>query len=909
MAKLYPPYINGTIPAFYYSEGATNTKIVVPFTMNKAVAAGEVAGFALKIKTINGDVKGVLREDVDNVVITSNASVTFSSGQMTFTIGQYYKVQLAYIDTNGVIGYYSTVGIIKCTTKPTIYIEGLSFGQANTHNYSYTGVYSQQGGDVTEKLYSSQFIVFDSDHNIIVDSGEILHNTTFDTVPYEAHEEFLISQDLDLNKSYYIQFKITTTNQLTLHSLKYRLIQRRSIKAAVNLDLLAYCNFNNGYVSLSMIDAIDPVISGTFLISRANSKNHFHWEELKRIDLHSEKPEDWTYKDFTVEQGVVYKYSIQQYNAYGIYSDRIESNLVSVDFEDMFLYDGHRQLRIRYNPRVSTFKNNLLESKTETIGSKYPYFSRNGNVNYKEFAISGLISYLVDEDENFTTMQALGLDGYSNINDIYGKYSTTNLVDYNMAAERFFKNDVLNWLNDGHVKLFKTPAEGNFIVRLMNVSLAPMDQLSRMLHSFTASAYEVDEFNDRNLAYYGLIDPKESLQAQMQWATIDIKTAVENYLQETGKELRDAIGDNIDLITKDLVSIDFRDMVPGAHVFLNNEEIQIGVTGAYRFHTANDDYVISSVKYKIDDINEGQLTYGYLTQVITLFGLINDIQIIDTPMLQLIGLEYLSNAAVWDSTIHGYIPSTNVLDSINDTRTTILKITGLRAEKRPIITLYVQDGSIQAAYGTENFNLNQYTFYTDMYCGERIMDETEKAKTIFNWSTADPLAIYSIRTKAETGPYDTVKNYKYYVDTNLDQFAAPLNMYIDGYTKKVYMGNDNMFKFILNEETIDLTEIEKYIIEDNELEITNIELNFGVLLEFGCSKQIKTYNVELEHSKYPELYSARRQYFNEYANMINIRNTAHYASIDTLKLYYKTYLLELNKALDQYREENGIHDE
>ena len=36
MAKLYPPQINGTIPAFYNDkEGAT--MMVVPFSMNRAV--------------------------------------------------------------------------------------------------------------------------------------------------------------------------------------------------------------------------------------------------------------------------------------------------------------------------------------------------------------------------------------------------------------------------------------------------------------------------------------------------------------------------------------------------------------------------------------------------------------------------------------------------------------------------------------------------------------------------------------------------------------------------------------------------------------------------------------------------------------------------------------------------------
>ena len=47
MAKLYPPIIPGTLPAFY----GTVTNITVPFSMNKAVNTNEISGFSLKIKT------------------------------------------------------------------------------------------------------------------------------------------------------------------------------------------------------------------------------------------------------------------------------------------------------------------------------------------------------------------------------------------------------------------------------------------------------------------------------------------------------------------------------------------------------------------------------------------------------------------------------------------------------------------------------------------------------------------------------------------------------------------------------------------------------------------------------------------------------------------------------------------
>jgi hypothetical protein len=40
--------------------------------------------------------------------------------------------------------------------------------------------------------------------------------------------------------------------------------------------------------------------------------------------------------------------------------------------------------------------------------------------------------------------------------------------------ERNYKRQVEEWLNNGEPKLLRTAAEGSFIVRLMNVSLSPM---------------------------------------------------------------------------------------------------------------------------------------------------------------------------------------------------------------------------------------------------------------------------------------------------------------------------------------------------------------------------------------------------------------------------------------------------
>jgi len=78
-----------------------------------------------------------------------------------------------------------------------------------------------------------------------------------------------------------------------------------------------------------------------------------------------------------------------------------------------------------------------------------------------------------------------------------------------IVQEREFKLAVLDWLNNGKPKLFKSPAEGNYLVRLMNVNLSPEDRLGRMLHTFNCNAYEMDTYDFKNLEKYNIVSPIE----------------------------------------------------------------------------------------------------------------------------------------------------------------------------------------------------------------------------------------------------------------------------------------------------------------------------------------------------------------------------------------------------------------
>jgi hypothetical protein len=65
-------------------------------------------------------------------------------------------------------------------------------------------------------------------------------------------------------------------------------------------------------------------------------------------------------------------------------------------FENMFLTNSLKQLKIQFNPDVSNFKYNVIESQQTTLGSKFPFIKRNGNSLFRTFSIGGLITSLID---------------------------------------------------------------------------------------------------------------------------------------------------------------------------------------------------------------------------------------------------------------------------------------------------------------------------------------------------------------------------------------------------------------------------------------------------------------------------------------------------------------------------------
>jgi hypothetical protein len=95
--------------------------------------------------------------------------------------------------------------------------------------------------------------------------------------------------------------------------------------------------------------------------------------------------------------------------------------------------------------------------------------------------------------------------------------------------ERDFKLEVLEWLNNGEPKLFKSPSEGIYLVRLMNVSMTPEDTIGRLIHNFSATAYEIGEATYEGLTEQGIIDSNFVKDMYYKFSTIPFATTDYNY--------------------------------------------------------------------------------------------------------------------------------------------------------------------------------------------------------------------------------------------------------------------------------------------------------------------------------------------------------------------------------------------
>ncbi len=883
--KLHPPYIDGKVPAF------SGTVLKVPFRHNRAVSGADYEKsqkhISCKMMTTSTN-EWVVTMTTDTIGLDEKTGMWYAEFDLTQTNkltnktffesleeGLFYKIQIAYIDNNDQVGYYSDVGVTKYTTTPDVEIEGLKKSGMNIDRTEYIGYYSQQGRDIAEKEYSYCFTVYDEAGNVFYTSGEQIHNSATDVQPYESSDKFYCNKVLKVNKEYKIQYKVTTINGLEVYSPAYRIRRKDTVRPVIDAELHAELNFDEGYIHVYLTDnQPEQGTSGSFKISRTSSKDNYEtWDEMCTFSLKNESSSKDLFKDFTIEQGVQYQYSIQQFNSKGLHSNRILSDPVMADFEDMFLYDGERQLKVRFNPNVQSFKNDILESKTDTIGGRYPFIFRNGNVKYKEFSISGLISYLMDEQQLFLLHDDLGPM----------EFRDTNLTQENMRAERNFKLEVLEWLNNGEAKLFRSPTEGNYLVRLLNVSLAPNAPTGRMLHTFTATAYEIGEVDFQKLKNLGMFKTLNLESSVMQFITLPA-TDVESIFPY-GQKPTTAQLEALQMNTLEehrlthrrntyLTKID--GMSPGSIVavrYSNSttsklEFVEIGDTSVYIIDTPEDTvYDIFGV-YANNGTGhfDGMLTYGYYAIYATdNFNYISNFDE-EMDMAQFIG------------------PSDNIVETIEDIRTSITNFYHIKILNRTIQEVYIKpdDNDIYRMYVKDD-QLNDVPLWE-----REIM----------------PFIVYKDLNQEPYRYYDGRDIIKKMYDP--DRYREAGNTRHVDFDDVYYLGwtdediqREKMYFFYFNhpDNNVNLETIGRYVFTNME-NISKFAIGKMLIADCLFQKTIISYSVEELPLKYPELaeaYSLWRAEKQDYFDIIE--DTENYLETNQSSIYYKLPTEEYLTAL------------
>ena len=269
---------------------------------------------------------------------------------------------------------------------------------------------------------------------------------------------------------------------------------------------------DEGRIALKIYSPSTELWSGNICIRRASQEDNFQtWEDIKIFTVKEENLNslDVIY-DYTIQSGVWYKYGIQSIDKDGTRGVVVE---ITRPIQRLFTYSfilgqDNQQLKLQFNNTISSFKYQIYDSKKDTIGSQFPFISRNAAVNYRTFPIGALISFQMDENNTFLHNGKKDVYKYTDVVNLYDNYTVENgrqIYDY--TYERDFRKLVLDFLQDGKPKLFKSPTEGNIIVRLMDINCTPNQSLDRMIYSLTANAHEIDENTMTNYLKYGFYNP------------------------------------------------------------------------------------------------------------------------------------------------------------------------------------------------------------------------------------------------------------------------------------------------------------------------------------------------------------------------------------------------------------------
>ena len=532
--NLYPPIVDTYAPAFLVDSGTNKDICRIYFTLSQFNTMEDIANIQVTVRSQYTNLSVLDKSKYPSEIMITNIKedTTKTSDDRyyielnktdiqggKFEINQYYKVQMrfthkdapaapsnqaldAWLAANiNLFSEWSTVCLIRGISTPQLAVSGFTIegGEISWANYNpiIYGTLSFKNEEETEKLKSYQIKLYDENNNLLTDSG--IQYTNTNSFSYGLNYNFVAGA------KYKFTIECTTMNLYSAIAT-YEFTTSTEESEILDFTFIAEADEENGRVILTIRKSnITDGFTGESVLRRASNKTNFTiWEDLKTYKYKGATAIKETFNDMTIESGVWYKYYLQKRSNSVAASTKYIRTPIMVIFDDMFLTTKDRQLKIKFNPTVSSFKRTIQESRTDTLGSQFPFIRRNGYANYAQFPIGGLISFQIDESELFTSLEELfgeHLYLYTDYNDDHRITEANNIV-----YEKLFKDKVIEFLYSEQPKLFRSATEGNFIVKIMDASFSPNATLGRRIVSFTATAYEVAECNIDNFKKYDILE-------------------------------------------------------------------------------------------------------------------------------------------------------------------------------------------------------------------------------------------------------------------------------------------------------------------------------------------------------------------------------------------------------------------
>ena len=582
---LYPPVISTFAKAF-----SRYNDMVVYFSLSKYNSEADIkrVHVSVSLQTNNesalSDSTGILFSSLKYSKEEGMYYVSIPSSAMSgksFLTNQYYKIQIRFdcydasnssdpmlmsatAKTDYLLNYqtyfseWSSVCLIRAISIPVITLKTFKEGETPAMNKGAISVagtmaFTTNDGSLdnseTETMQSYKVQVLDHDKKSVLKETSTIYsgnsvspngiNTTIDLQTLDTSEssEFVLRVVATTKNMYEVtqdyDFSLNSTIDLDTFSPK--------ISEAVDNE--------TGVVTIS-VKNVKSLPSGSILIKRLSSEDNFSTPELiwsgNVIGTFSH-----TVVDNTVAALVWYRYSVQYLNSAGVGSPVYYSRTIMPDFYDAILSRKDTSFAIRYNYSISSMKPVVNRTKVDTLGGRYPKFSENAILNYKQFSISGLISAESDAYQTFLEKNSVFTGNMANYYETYklhphdsilpdaskgdeefsssdpdavrdlvrndfqqwkkfddfapikdnsdrselesttDSYLTTTQNDW--LWERKFRDELVKWLNDGEPKLYRSMTEGNMVVILTDISLTPTSNRSRFNYNFSATVYEVGD--------------------------------------------------------------------------------------------------------------------------------------------------------------------------------------------------------------------------------------------------------------------------------------------------------------------------------------------------------------------------------------------------------------------------------